>query len=415
MIIEVRNNINRRWVGKLADLKLDPFKIKDSEEEGEEIVYNIPPPKIVVGEEQDTGRRMFSLFESHVELFKYIREIQSRKDIPHLYEICPYFMKIHFDVDLSLDGIEKLNLTPQQVFEDPNFKYEHILKPILNSLIETFETLFKGKVLRNNILVFEAHRKGEKISFHIVVDKYYLSWKDCRYFYEKVKSHLQCQGFGFQASVVDSSVYKKNQNFRTMFSNKLSKKDGIKLVYSGPDMLLNRGLKLSQQLMTNSSLSRNDTVGDITTDILEFRIFSRSLLTNLVSCTRLEMEYSKTEILNTVFQSNTRNSNGSPKTRVNDGDLEKMLKVFFSHPVSKTEKGETAFEYYCVVEQFVLVKRLKKKDCEICKKVHDHEHAYILHDSTGQVFFICRRAQESKLKDGIKMYIGSIAEVNFTP
>ena len=200
-----------------------------------------------------------------------------------------------------------------------------------------------------------------------------------------------------------------------MFSNKLSKKDGIKLVYSGPDMLLNRGLKLSQQLMTNSSLSRNDTVGDITNDILEFRIFSRSLLTNLVSCTRLEMEYSKTEILNTVSQSNTRNSNGSPKTRVNDGDLEKMLKVFFSHPVSKTEKGETAFEYYCVVEQFVLVKRLKKKDCEICKKAHDHEHAYILHDSTGQVFFICRRAQESKLKDGIKMYIGSIAEVNFTP
>lgn len=415
MIIEVRNNINRRWFGKLLDLKLEPFKIKGSEEDGEEIVYNIPPPKLVIGEEQDNGRRVFTIFDSHVDLFKYIREIQSRKEIPHLYELCPYFMKLHFDVDLSMDGIEKLSLTPEQVFEDSTFKYDHILKPILNSIIDTFEDLFRGKMLRNNILVFEAHRIGEKISFHIVIDKYYVSWKDCKYFYEKVKSHLQRCGFGFQASVIDSSVYKKNQNFRTMFSNKLLKRDGIKLIYSGPDMILNRGIKFSRQLMIDSSLSKNDTPSEVTTDILDFRVFSRSLLTNLISCTRLEMEYSKTEILNTVSQSNSRNSSGSPKSRVNEGDLEKMLKVFFSHPVSKTEKGETAFEYYCVVEQFVLVKRLKKKECEICKKTHDHEHAYILHDSTGQVFFICRRAQESKLKDGIKMYIGNIVEVNFTP
>lgn len=401
--------LKKRWVYKLQDLKLDPLKFPDEEArlyDDSVKVGNLEAPKIILSEEDEVREsRKYSLFDNYVQVFEYCRYVRKQGSVPHLYEICPYFMKIHFDIDIGKED-------RSDAFElfDGNNKYTLLLKPILESAEMVFKNLFPTNYdpeeFVNNILVFEAHRSN-KISFHVVIDRFYLPCHECWLFYKEVVDHLNDTGREMQASVIDPSVYKKNQSFRLYGSNKakLKTREGIKEMYGGPELIINEeGKRFSKDTMINSSFVNED----FSRDMLNLRMLERSLLSNVLCSVRLSLQKQKTNGGN-LKKIEPREHNATT-ININDDELKRTLEIFFNSPISKTKTGDNAFVFDKYISRggVICLRRTKENHCRICERDHDGENPFLYITSTGDVNYVCRRAQESKMKGGSSMYLGNI-------
>ncbi|MEB3208774.1 MAG: hypothetical protein VKK63_07640, partial [Synechococcus sp.] len=291
--------MNKRWKFKLKELELGPFKFSD--EVGKEYdqgansegVYEREIPNLIVAEEVPGGARKFALFKHYMEVYRYSKWIRETTGEPsHLYEICPYYMKIHFDIDVGRERVLEYFDSPDKIFEG-EFRYHFILKPFLERILDVFEESFpqdfREEEVFKNLLVFEAHRE-DKISFHVVVDGYYLSCHDCFIFAKKTIEKLNT-GAEFAGSMADFSVYKKNQSFRLMGSNKLDMgRRAIKEIYSGPSLVI-RGREFSRQGMIESSFGDEP----IKQELIVPRIFPRGILSHTLGCHRLSFPTAKAE------------------------------------------------------------------------------------------------------------------------
>jgi hypothetical protein len=411
--------LNKRWVYSLSKLELTPFRYPDEESKNYEKdvpnVGNLEAPNLIISEEiyekisKKTTRR-YALFENYVQVYRLCEHLRNNGNVPHFYEICPYYMKIHFDIDLKLESEN------EGLFKDNN-RYNHILRPCLESIDEVFSKMFPSHYspseFVDNMLVFEAHR-AEKISFHVVVDGFYLSCKEVDFFYREVVDEMARKGYVQQSKMVDYSVYKKNQAFRLFGSNKatMSGREGIKKVYDGPAIELpSRGLEgslgcriFSRERMFSSCFRNEDDKCDRLRDL---RISERSLLSHTLGSVHLTIS---TKVLR---------SEGTPRISrevtlaeplaITDDELSEVLKVFFQHPCSKTENGDSAFCYMKYIPRggYIYLKRTKSSYCEVCKKRHEAENAFLTLSVGGEVQFVCRRAQESK-RGGSSTYIGQM-------
>lgn len=397
----------KRWVYKLQDLKLEPLKFPDEEGrvyDGGSKVGNLEAPKIIISEEdEERESRKYALFDNYVQVFEYCRCLRKQGNIPHLYEICPYFMKLHFDIDVGKND----NAETFELFNGDN-KYKMLLAPFLESVEETFKTLFpinyvEGEFIKN-LLVFEAHR-SDKISFHIIVDGFYLPCHECWLFYKEVVDHMISKGREVQSGFIDHSVYKKNQSFRLYGSNKakLGKRDGIKEIYRGPTVKVN-GKEFNKDIMVTSCF--NDE--SYTDDLLKLRLLERSLLTNVVCCVRLSLQKNKTKTDN--LRKIEPRDNDLVNVNLDDKELNKTLEIFFNNPISKTETGDPAFEFDKFVSRggFICLRRLKQSHCKVCERKHEGDNPFLYITPTGDVNYVCRRAQELKVKGGSKFYIGNV-------
>jgi hypothetical protein len=408
--------LSKRWVYGLSKLELEPFKYPDEESKNYERetpdVGNLTPPNIIVSEEihdpvsQKTTRR-YALFENYVQVYKFCNHVRTEGRTPHLYEVCPYYMKIHFDIDVKMeDGTETM-------FEGDN-RYYYILRPCLRSIDEVFSKLFpahyNSEDFVDNILVFEAHRSS-KISFHVVVDGFFLACHEAHYFYKLVTDNMAENGFIAQSSMVDFSVYKKNQAFRMFGSNKaaMSGREGVKTVYAGPPIHLSSTGSVervfSRERMYTSSF-KNECREDEA--LRNLRILERSLISNTLGNTKLFISVKKqAERLSPSVSSISPSYRSSEIVSMTKEELEKVINVFFQHTCSKTERGDTAFSYmkYIARGGYICLKRIKESYCPICKKNHEAENAFLFRNPDGDVNYVCRRAQESK-KGSSYMYIG---------
>jgi hypothetical protein len=409
--------LNKRWVYGISKLELEPFKYPDEESECYDKetpnVGKLEAPNLIVSEELEmSGKttRRYAVFENYVQVYRLCENIRSNGATPHLYEICPYYMKIHFDIDLKLDSENASEVN--EMFEGHN-RYHYLLKPCLESIEEVFAGLFplhyNPSEFIDNVLVFEAHRSS-KISFHIVVDGFYLSCHETHSFYEKVKESMACKGCVSQASMVDFSVYKKNQAFRMFGSNKASmpSREGVKQVYNGPPLEI-KTRTFSRERMYASSF-RNET--DRREGLRNLRILERSLLSHTLGNVRLSIPSSKPDKGNNPP---TKGKGGltTESRSISDEELTGCLNIFFGHPCSKTEKGEKAFSYTKYVSRggYICLIRDKPSHCPVCKKDHEAENAFLYRTPTGDVNFVCRRAQESK-KGGSSLYIGQLGALS---
>lgn len=401
--------LTKRWVYRLSKLELEPFKFPDEESKNYEgdtpNVGNLVAPNIIVSEEiAGKDCRRYALFENYVQVFRFCEHLRSEGQIPHLYEISPYFMKLHFDIDIKLGNGDQ---PENEMFEGQN-RYYYVLRPCLESIDEVFSKLFPAyydpEEIINNLLVFEAHRQ-DKISFHVVVDGYYLPCHENYIFFREVVENMAARGYVSQSAAVDFSVYKKNQSFRMFGSNKatMKTKEGVKQVYNGPPLEMGPGRIFSREGILQSCF-RNETVVD--DRLRNLRILERSLLSNTLGNVRLTPPHSvkKQRLRDVGFSSNPRDN-----VSMTDEDIKSILTTFSDHPSSKTEDGSRAFSFTKFVSRggFLCLKRIKSSHCAVCDKDHGGENAFLYCSPTGDIKFVCRRAQESK-KGGTPIYVGRL-------
>lgn len=414
MILPLSTPFSRkRWTYKLSELGLDPFKFPDDESKeynkDSEKVGNLVAPNIIVSEELQTGfGRKYALFENYVQVYHLCNWFRNKGDQPHLYEICPYYMKIHFDIDVKKDDLENNGIDIQTLEGD--LKYYFILRHYLKSIRKVFAKLFPlnydEESFHHNILVFEAHR-NDKISFHIIVDGFYLPCHECFVFFQEVVDDIKNEGMVLQAGFADSSVYKKNQAFRMFGSNKATMKGitGTKRIYNGPELDIGDEKTFSRESMVQSSF-KNEPCDP---ELVNIRILERSLLSHTMGGVRLTLIKDKVAKKNqSSLYSGPDFNSSSAHLELSDDTVKSIMETFYRSPYSKTETGERAFVFEKVTKQgLVCVRRLKPGFCKICERTHESENSWLVGNITGDVDFICRRAQESKMKGGIKINVGN--------
>jgi len=381
MIVRPRERIhNIRWKYKLKDLDLPPLKLA----EGGDSVFNLEMPGVIVGEELETGTRKFTLFPNYIELYKYSKWVYTNTGLPpNLYETCPYFMKIHFDIDLGRDLIP----SPEQALKifDGDFRYNHILKPYLASILSVFsETFPSERGVLENLLVFEGHRE-DKISFHIVVDGYYLPCHECQEFsrlvVESVRRHNE-----FVSELADFSVYKKNQSFRLLMSSKRGKKAGAKKIYEGPPLVLPCGT-FSRQSMIDSSFGEEA----FSPEMLIPRVLPRSLISFTLGCTRLSMKIPEPP------------REKLPPVSLQQDEIDHILDNFSKKSISQTSDGRQAFKFTGVAGGggILCLQREFKNLCGVCDREHESSDPFLTVSPNGDVFFHCRRAKDLNIPSRI--------------
>lgn len=399
--------MEKRWKFKLKDLGLGPFKFADETSEdydkskNTEGVYELETPKLLIGEEISGGARRFALFNHAIEVYRYSKWLrETTGEASHLYEICPYYMKIHFDVDVGMDRVEEMFDDPDQIFGG-DFRYQFILKPLLGAILDVFEESFprefdEGGVF-DNLLVFEAHRP-DKISFHVVLDGYYLSCHDCFLFFRKTIDRLKTEA-EFASLVADPSVYKKNQSFRLMGSNKLGMgRRGVKEIYAGPP------LNIREREFSRDGIIRSSFVGGepIESGLIVPRVFPRGILSNTLGCVRLAFPVSKTTAPRSLFQ--------APEERsCSEEEVASVLEFFFRTEHSKAADSSRAFSLTKESRGIICLRRLKKSYCRVCEREHEGDNPFLTTSPTGDIYYHCRRALEAK-KGGCRIYIGNFVQ-----
>jgi hypothetical protein len=410
MILPVQSSfLRKRWNYKLGDLSLEPLKFNDDEsrEYNKECgkVGNLVAPSVIIAEEiEGSGCMKYSLFDNYVQVYKYIQFIKTKGNFPHLYEICPYFTKIHFDLDINNKQ------EPDFDFEllETN-RYEMILKPYLRTIEKVFKKLFPLNYdphgFLRSVLVFEAHRPGQKISFHIIIDGYYLpcheSWLVCK----EVVDSLFEEGLLQTSEFADFSVYKKNQAFRLFGCNKGTMKGslGLKRRYEGPDIELLSGLVFHGQSMVEHSFGKEP----VQEHLIDLRILERSLISSTLGNVRLTLN--RTKVSKTNQQMVLERSNKAIRESVlEDEHIARIIAIFRNSPLSKTESGEKAFELEKVAPgDIICLKRLRRSFCSVCERTHDNENCWLSVNKEKEIYFYCRRARDSPLQTCKRVYVGT--------
>ena len=310
--------------------------------------------------------------------FEIIRENNPQKpyfDIDiNLEEILQLEMSIEKDVlEDIMTGVKKGQLSPEEnelIQEVLDIRADCVMK----ALIHAIQLEFKGKgynVEPKNISVFNSNCPWKR-SYHVVVNNFYFkTTTENKYFHHQIIKRLL---FGKQ--YVDNTVYKKTQAFR-LYSSCKENTDRYKVLdnkYNGykPD---HDTLKFSENPDENR----------------EIKILYNSLITG-VNKTMTEIKYKWPT--DTVVEQKKRTKN----------------KQIFS----LEEPGITNERYSNVQEMFnrsnlkdffilngfnengpIRLKRKKPMYCEICKREHNNDNAFIYYKN-DQPYFDCHRNTEDK-------------------
>lgn len=375
--------VTKRWLGKLEALGLEKLKLTE-----DETVPTLQPPKLIIAEESEERYHTYSLFSSYAELYRYINHYRKEHGtVPSLYEVCPYYMKMHFDIDLPTKDIDMDIVRNKEAI---------ILHPILISFKDVLESHFPGKFCDkgfvDSLIITQSHT-AEKISYHIVFDNYFFTNTECKIMYMQTKDLLTKNRQLLQSSCIDPSVYKSNQTFRIYGCCKKNKRN-VKGGYEGPDLEFGSE-RYSHKRLENRL--RNKYEQTETTTPINMKVLAASLLSNIITSIRLA--FPETNVEKHVTRSEFKKISTTDTT---------VYDLFLRHPLSRSANGDPAFEISCALTGGILVlNRKAPSECSLCKRVHDEENIYLKIEMNNDVFYYCRRAQDEK-RDPYKIYVGNI-------
>jgi len=388
--------VTKRWVYKLDLLGLEKSKVGCNEGE-DEVVPTVQPPKLIISEETETKTRTYALFSGYPELFRYITNHKREHSVPpSLYEVCPYYMKMHFDIDLSTEGLDE---------EIIKCRDKVILYPILVAFKDVLETNFPGKftdtIFVDSLVITESHTL-DKISYHIVQDNYFLTNLECKILYEQTKALLVKRSQKLQAESIDPSVYKTNQSFRVFMCCKKNKKN-IKKAYSGPELEFGTEA-YSRNRLIERLRNKYEKIECVTP--IEMKVLAASLISNIITSSRLSMSSQSPAIARHVSSSASRTSRPIDPRDVN------AFGMFCKHPLGQSADGSNAFELsYALSGGIIVLNRVKSSRCSLCNRVHDEENVYLKIEMNNDIHYCCRRAQEENPKKGYTTYIANITSL----
>lgn len=190
---------------------------------------------VYISVEHETFGRLFTSFESPIELFNYIGKIKPYQRNFHELVVRGY-QKPRFDIDVTL---EDLNLIPSfRAGRDDPFKFLDrvgtcLVNLCLYGIMELMTQSFPPDSIQpfdphRHLMIFKSHRYQDgqlsKVSYHLVIDGYYHpNFKEAKSFYRKVLDTFQdsCSGFPY-SKLIDEGIYSRNHGFRLPYCTKMN-------------------------------------------------------------------------------------------------------------------------------------------------------------------------------------------------
>lgn len=293
--------------------------------------------------------RMYAQFSAPHKLREYIKD----KAIPY-HKLCFYEINLenhsrkpYFDIDMKTDdGV----LTLEEAEDVVNELKKNILRLVEDAVIA----------------VYTSHT-SKKFSFHVVVVNKSLS------------NHLESKEFYAQAvkemnpgyhKYIDEGVYSKKQQFRLIGCHKWGKENDKELCE-----------RLCWKYEIPKRYRKNTW----------YYNFLMSLVSVTCDCDPLS-----------GFQPPEKPRYDHGSLEYDEEDLDRVLEMFFTDEMKET------FRFLNMTEQegamVIILQRLRPSECQICKRVHEHENPFLIVNGDGNIYFDCRRRTgEKKMK-----YIGSL-------
>ena len=309
--------------------------------------------------------RLFSAFNSYLNFINYIKDIPQEKWGFFEEILGDQPQKLYFDIDITTDN------TPSNVDMD------YFSKTLLDILIENILTIFSNRGynldLNRNVLLFSSNSTTKR-SYHIVIDGYIVShYKENAVLAKEILKDIPIP----YRRCIDETMYSSKQQFRLLGSQKLG---------SGrPKIFVDKWYYKGQLIEYTFPESINQSE-DINT--LKFTtLFAKSCVTVTYDCEYLNIEVDEDEkIIPRQYTSN------------DDGDVEITEEIITAITNRIDKVALDIFKFDKVVGSLILLRRKKPANCSICNRVHENENAFLRIDKNGQVWFYCRRNEDSKNK-----------------
>lgn len=243
----------------------------------------------------------------------------------HFYEVIEGKRKIYFDVDGKPSEVSK----------------EKLLSNLLEAILTRFDDLRS-----DDLLIFDSSN-DMKISFHVIVQKYYCENNDdCKYYCCSIINLMEEE---FQ-EFIDLKVYSKTRCFRLFMSCKRN----------------------SERYKVRRSEFHIENEKIVQRHMNDKTIFFKSLITNVKGLTKLP---NRPEIKKKVF--------------ISDKDVPSHHHEIILAKIAEMK----CFSFVGIVnENIFILKRNAPSYCERCKRVHNAENPFIRYDYPYVKFF-CRRAE----------------------
>ena len=321
---------------------------------------------------------IFALFPSYVSFAKFHLALPEGKRCFFEIVLGDHTQKPHFDIEVETEKLPDLSPEELVLFG------EALITAFLEVIIPLFAELYKfGLVLETDVLIFTSHGP-KKRSFHVIIDNYcHGSNKEAKAFYEEVLARLPEELRPF----VDGSVYSKKQQFRIVGSQK--KGSGRIKVLLTPWSY--QGKEISYHFREEPRNPGHQLV----------LILESSLISQVSNCRPLPNLLPEPE----------QKASGDWDQESDDLHIE-TVKVAFNLLGKKAGVSVTTpgfpYEVKEVMGGLILLKRKYPSNCQICRRVHEHENPYMVvatdENKIRHVYFDCRRA------DGKKLYLGVLPE-----
>lgn len=319
---------------------------------GSKIIVGMETLKVDHQTRQIKHSRLFSVFDSYVELYMYQKKFELNKR--NFYEIIlgDSPQKPHFDIDVELDENVPVEMG------------EKTMAALIESILVTLREHKVNIDLKKDLLVYTSH-DSTKRSYHVVINNYcHSDHHQSKAFYEKVLLGIDEELRIF----VDSSVYSSKQNFRLLGSQKIG---------SLRPKIFREDFKYKEEVIHH--IYDHTTFDSI--DHKGAELLKESLVSWVHTC----------EYLPSFLSDDERKS-------IYDfeecGDLSDAIVSQTSLLLEKEE--EFPFKIRDVKGHIISLKRLRPSFCRMCKRRHEHENPYLLIVGTD-IFFCCRRSSDKFL------------------
>lgn len=266
-------------------------------------------------------------------------------------------LKIDFDVPEYLDK-GKTIINPD--FQDAKYLEQEIAFGLKELIEDTFNRAnreinpdSKDLLGPNDVIIFDSCSEN-KVSFHVVVNKHYVSDQ-----FQARNFMLKCKNTDWRwAKFIDQSVYSSVQNFRLVLNRKIGKYN-------------------IKKPCTFSDGTRPSFTDCLVTYTKNCKVFS---------CLGQEKE-KKTYKLN----------------EASDEQIERVMEMFHSLDTYKDEWRLRDFK-----DGIIILKQIGPSFCKLCERTHDggsdNNSLFLTLDNDGNVYLHCRRYKDSGYKGSKRLF-----------
>lgn len=356
------------YLNNIKDMKnsllLNPFNLK-----------NLDKHLFFVCKERERERR-FASFKNYTEFL--VKEDYFNSLEPHYYEIIASVpsssekninhFKLYFDIDCNEVSIEKEKIV-RYLLKFQKFLYEVFEKKTNNKKIE--------------VLLFDSSHNTKK-SFHIVVEGIFFNDMELvKNFVLYIKKKFNCEEF---TNFIDERVYKRNQQFRLLYSRKVGSE-------------IERTKKIFQPIDSFASAVTsiiNETKKDL-------KMFKKSLLTEVLGCEMIM--FKKEELFSLLNEVKDQKKPSKEKITTAFTTLDEITVLDSKHKafIENFLDKEASYEIKNIVKTdistepddfvvLIVLKREMETFCKICNRTHEKENPFIVvFNRHNKIKFFCRR------------------------